>query len=341
MTPRYGSAGVIDYTGARGPTKYERALDLVRGRVGLSRSAVARQYAPVADAIRRREPAFVLAHNAPVLPWLLRDTEHRVVLYAHNDLLRTYSRLEAGRVLDSAAAIVCVSDSLAERTRTALPRKLAERVHVVRNGIDCVRFAPPPNRDGAAPTTRNARMRVMFVGRMIAEKGPDVLIRAAQHLARPDVEYFLVGSQGFARDAPLSAYEQELRRLAAEATAESGADIRFEPFVDRSSLPDLLRSADLLVVPSRWAEPSGLTAAEGLATGVPVIVSRVGGLPDVVGSAGVLVPPDDPAALADAIAVLADDPDARWRMSQRARAHALSHDWSWAWSNLRQVLEEL
>ena len=132
-----------------------------------------------------------------------------------------------------------------------------------------------------------------------------------------------------------------MRRLADEATGASGANIRFEPFVDRSALPALLRSADLLVVPSRWAEPSGLAAAEGLATGLPVIVSRVGGLPDVVGSAGVLVEPDDPAALAEAIAMVADDAEVRKRMSQRARAHAIAHDWSWAWSNLRRVLEEL
>jgi glycosyltransferase involved in cell wall biosynthesis len=341
MTPRYDSAEVIEYRGMRGPTRRERAIDLARGRVGLSRTAVARYYEPVAQAISTREPAFVLAHNAPVIPWLLRDTEHRVVLYAHNDLLRTYSRRESARMLDSVAAIVCVSDSLAERTRAALPGRLAERVRVVQNGIDCARFTPATNGDGTASATRDARLSVVFVGRMIPEKGPDVLIRAAGRLGRPDIEYLLVGSQGFARDAPLSPYEQELRTLADEATAVSGAAIRFEPFVDRSELPALLRSADVLVAPSRWAEPSGLTAAEGLATGLPVIVSRVGGLPDVVGSAGVLVEPDDPAALAQAIAMLADDPEARGRMSQRARAHAIAHDWSWAWSNLRRVLEEL
>ncbi len=302
---------------------------------------LARYFEPVAQAIRTREPAFVLAHNAPLLPWLLRDSEHRVVLYAHNDLLRTYSRLEAGRVLDTAAAIVCVSDSLAERTRAALPGRLAERVRVVHNGMDCERFTPATNGGGTASITGDARLRVVFVGRMIAEKGPDVLIRAAEHLGRPDLEYVLVGSRGFARDAALSPYEHELRSLADAATAASGARIRFEPFVDRSALPALLRSADLLVVPSRWAEPSGLTAAEGLATGLPVIASRVGGLPDVVGSAAVLVEPDDPSALASAIAVLADDPEARRLMSQRARAHAIAHDWSWAWSKLRRVLEDL
>jgi hypothetical protein len=104
MRPRYASASIIEYTGARGPTRRERALDLARGRVGLPRTAVSRYYEPVAGAIRTREPAFVLAHNAPVLPWLLRYTRHRVVLYAHNDLLRTYSRRESSRILDTVAS---------------------------------------------------------------------------------------------------------------------------------------------------------------------------------------------------------------------------------------------
>lgn len=341
MRPRYDSAAVIEYTGARGPTKRERVVDLARGRIGLPRSAVARFYAPVAEAIRAHQPAIVLAHNAPVLPWLLRDTAHRVVLYAHNDLLRTYSRRESTRMLDRVAAIVCVGEALAERTRAVLTVPIAERVRVVENGVDCERFTPAAHGTGASSASRDGRLRIAFVGRMVSEKGPDVLIRAVERLGRSDLEYLLVGSQGFARDAPLSPYEIELRSLAGRATAEWGAEIRFEPFVDRAALPELLRSADLLVVPSRWAEPSGLTAMEGLATGLPVIASRVGGLPDLIGSAGVLVEPDDPAALADAITTLADDPAARRRMSQAARDHAIAHDWSWAWSNLRRVLDEL
>ena len=349
MRPRYNSAEAIEYE--RGPwlSRNDRALDQLRARLGGSRTATRRFYAPVADAIRRCDPSIVLAHNAPVLPHLLRDTPHRVVLYAHNDVLRSYSRAEAQRALDGVAAIVTVGEALAQRTRAALPPYLAERVRVVGNGVDCEMFSPAQDGQGvaiaavqeSAARMRSARLRVVFLGRMIEEKGPDVLIRAVGLLRRPDLEVLLIGSQGFARDAPLSPFEHELRRLADQTMTVTGSGIRFEPFVDRLALSDLLRSADVLVVPSRWDEPSGLTAAEGLASGLPVIASRVGGLPDVVGSAGILVAPDDPTALAGALAALADDPEARLARARMAREHALEHDWSWAWSNLRRVLEEL
>lgn len=349
MRPRYDSAEAIEYE--RGPwlSRNDRALDQLRARLGGSRTATRRFYAPVADAIRNREPSIVLAHNAPVLPSLLRDTPHRVVLYAHNDVLRSYSRAEVQRALDGVAAIVAVGESLAQRTRAALPPNLAERVRVVRNGVDCEMFSPSRNGQvvaaaavqGSITPMNTRRLRVVFLGRMIEEKGPDVLIRAAGMLRRPDLEVLLIGSQGFARGAPLSQFERELRRLADQTMSATGSAIRFEPFVDRLALPDLLRSADVLVVPSRWDEPSGLTAEEGLATGLPVIASRVGGLPDVVGSAGILVAPDDPTALAAALASLADDPEERRARARMARGHALEHDWSWAWSNLRRVLEEL
>ncbi|WP_448007017.1 glycosyltransferase family 4 protein [Agromyces bauzanensis] len=336
MRPRYQSATAIEYVGVPGPTRRERYLDLVRGRLGRPRRAVARYYGPIAEAIRRQQPSIVLAHNAPIVPWLLRDSPHRVVLYAHNELLRTYTRREAARTLAGVAAIVCVSESLAERTRVALPDRLADLVHVVGNGVDTTRFTPEAvtGREHAASA---APLRIMFVGRTIPEKGADVLLRAAAVLGRDDLEFVIVGSQGFDRSAALSPYERELRALA-EA---SSARVSFEPFVDRPALPGLLRSADLLVVPSRWAEPSGLTAGEGLATGLPIVASRIGGIPEVVGPAGRYVEPDDPVALAAALADLADDPELRARMGAQAREWALSHDWSWAWSNLRGVLQSL
>ncbi|MRX43676.1 glycosyltransferase family 4 protein [Agromyces kandeliae] len=337
MTPRYDSAAAIEYD--RGPwlRRNDRARDLVRGRLGLTRAASARFHGSSADVLREIEPSFVLAHNAPVLPGLLRDTPHRVVLYAHNDVLRSYTRREARRALGDVAGIISVSHALAAQLRDSLPSSLAERIHVVGNGVDVERFHPDGDPDGRSGPDTARPLRVAFVGRVIREKGPDVLLRAARRLARPDVEFVVVGSHGFARDAVLSGYEQELRRLA----EESGARVRFEPFVDREALPRLLRELDVFVVPSRWPDPCPLTAGEGMASGVPVIASRIGGLPEVVGDAGILVPPDDPDALATAIGRLADDPAERIRRAEASRTHAMAHDWTWAWSNLRSVLDVL
>lgn len=336
MHPRYDSATAIEYEGVSAPGRSERLADVARGRLGLPRRATADWFRPAVDAIACGPPSIVLAHNAPLVPWLLRDSPHRVVLYAHNELLRTYTRAEIARTLGGVAAIVCVSDSLADRFRGALPSALADRLHVVRNGVDTETFTPDTARPVQAPT-RAAPLRVLFVGRMIRDKGPDVLVRAAAMLGRDDLEFVLVGSDGFDRNAALSAYEAELRRLASEGRAR----VEFEPFVDRAEVPALLRSADVFVVPSQWPDPCPLTVGEGLASGVPVIASDIGGIPEILGDSGRLVRPGDPADLAAAIAELADDPALRGRLGEAARTHVVVHDWSWAWSGLRAVLEAI
>ena len=147
----------------------------------------------------------------------------------------------------------------------------------------------------------------------------------------------IVGRPGFAADAPLSDHERHLRALA----ARSGAAVRFQTFVPRAELPALLRTADVFVVPSRWPEPSPLTVGEALATGLPVIASRIGGIPEAVGDAGILVPPDDPAALAGALRGLIDDRARRAAMGLAARARAEERDWSWSWRQLDAVLDAI
>lgn len=328
--PRYDSADVIEYDGARGPDRRARYADALRGRLGMPRTAVAAYYRPIADAVGAQPASVVLAHNAPILVRLLRDTPHRVVLYAHNDLLRTYSRREAGRMLGSAAGIVCVSESLADRTRERLPPALHGLVHVIGNGVDTAQFQPDGVRHEGA-------VRVMFMGRVIPDKGADVLLQAVQRLDAAGLEVVIVGRPGFAADAPLSDHERELRRLA-EASA---AAVRFQTFVPRAELPALLRTADVFVVPSRWPEPWALTVGEALATGLPVIASRIGGIPEAMGNAGILVPPDDPAALADALRGLIGDDARRAALAEAARARAEERDWSWSWRQLEAVLDRM
>lgn len=328
--PRYGSADIIEYAGTRGPRRWELYTDALRGRLGLPRTAAAGWFAPLAAALTDRPSSVVLAHNAPVLVWQLRRSHHVPVLYAHNDLLRTYSRAEAGRMLSAAAAIVCVSESLAAATRARLPRSLHDRVRVVRNGVDAERFAPAAAR---AP----GPLRVVFMGRVIPEKGADVLLKAAAQLSGCDAEIIVIGRPGFAADAELSDYERELRALA-EASA---VPVRFEGFVDRGELPARLQSTDLFVVPSRWPDPAPLTVGEAMATGLPIVASGMGGIPELLGDAGLLVPKDDPAALAEALRALLLDPDRRAAMAVRARSRAVAHDWGWSRLQLESVLEGL
>jgi len=333
MTPRYPSASPVEYTAAPRPSRRERYMDVFSGLMARPRSGTARYYEPVASAIRAQGPGIVVAHNAPILPWMLRDTRHRTILFVHNELLRTYTRLETAKVLAHADRIVCVSPWLAEKTASRLPSRFAERIRVVPNGVDTDLFTP--NR--AEAVTGRRPLRVLFVGRTIELKGPDVLIRAVAMLDRADVELRVVGSHGFARGFPLTAYELRLRELA----AGSRSQVAFEPFVDRVALPAVYGAADVLVVPSVRSEASGLTAGEGMASGLAVIASRVGGLPGVIGDAGMIVPPGDAEALAAVIAELADDRDRLRRLQDAGRARALTHDWDWAWTSLRGVLEEL
>lgn len=339
MSPRYEGVDLIEYDRAPGVTRSGQYLDAAVGRLGLQRPRVGRWFAPLADAVRGLPAADVLAHNAPILPQLLRGSGHRVSIYAHNQLFRTYGRREADRIVGEAAAVICVSEALADETRGLLPRAQRSKVAVVENPVDTSRFTPAEPR--VSPSERRTAgirpVRVLYVGRMIPSKGPDVLARAAQAFGPEEAEFVFVGSHEFDPNAPATPYEQEVRELA-EA---SRATATFLPFADRDALPALYRDADVLVVPSVWAEPSGLILGEGMASGLPIVASRTGGIPSVVGDVAVLVPPNDPDALAAALHDLIADPADRIRRGEAGLRRARQRDPEWAWTQLRALLDRL
>lgn len=328
--PRYASADALEFSGRPAPGSRARAVDAALARIGVPRRAAAAYFAPAVRSMRGEPPGIVLAHNAPIVPWLVRDQDHIPVLYAHNDILRSFSRREASRLLGDAARIVSVSDALAAQLREHLPASLHERVRTVINGVDTQAFSPAREREPGP-------LRIMFVGRAVPEKGADILLEAGVLAGRSDLEYIVVGSQGFDPHAPLSRHEERLRELAT-ALADR---VRFEPFVDRARLPALIRRADVLVVPSRWPDPGTLTVGEGMATGAVVVAARRGGIPELVGDAGILFDPDRPAELADILSRLADDPVRRRERSAAALDRARARDWTWAWRRLATVLDEI
>jgi glycosyltransferase involved in cell wall biosynthesis len=142
------------------------------------------------------------------------------------------------------------------------------------------------------------------IGRLDRQKGWDVLCRAMPIVQReaPDTVAIVLG------DGP------ERSALAGE---EACASVRFAGYRERAA--SFVAAFDVLVVPSRY-EAFGLVAVEAMLAGVPVIASAVDGLPEVVGDCGILVPPDQPDALAAAIVSLIGDPPKRRAYAESALA---------------------
>ncbi|MFC8597461.1 glycosyltransferase family 4 protein [Isoptericola sp. NPDC057191] len=326
---RYPSADAIEYALAA-PRRWDRYADLALGRALAVRPGARRPLRTALSGQHAWESSVVLAHNLPQAVPLVDAARHAGVLYAHNQLLRTYTRREADRVLGPAAAVVAVSDHLAGALADLLPPSVRPRLVVVRNGVDPAAFAAPPRPDDGV-------LRVVYVGRTIPDKGVHVLVEAVRRLARPDVRLEVVGGAGFAPDAPLTAYERSLRRLAAPA----GARISFRRFVPRDQVAAALAGADVAAVPSRWPDPCPLTVLEGMASGAALVGSAVGGIPELVRDAGVLVPPDDADALADALAGLADDAALLRRLQSAGRERAVARDWRVVHAELGSALAQV
>ncbi len=314
---RYTSADVVEYDLATAG-RYDRHLDMLRGRLGLPRSRMRRRYGHVVAAQHEWSPQVIVGHNAVQLPGVVDASRHTPVLYAHNDLLRTYTMREAGRALECASAIVAVSDFLADRIAARLPPSVASRVVVVRNGVDLDLFRPGPEVPSADT------LRVVFVGRMIPDKGADLVIEAIAQLGRTDIDLAVIGSAGFDASQPPTPYEESLRSLATRTPGR----VMFHPFQPRRVLADLLARAHVVVVPSRWPEPFALTVLEGMASGAAVIASDIGGIPEAAGGAAILTPPGDVRALAGALESLAEDRTLLDRCRVASLAHARTQGWA-------------
>lgn len=177
-----------------------------------------------------------------------------------------------------------------------------EQVRVVLNGVDLERFRAGSDRRALrAELGIPEDMHVVgTVGRLCRQKAQDVLLQAAAGVFRtcPDTLLLLVG----AADEPATL--SQLQRQAFELGL--GNRVRFLGYV--SDIPHIYGALDVLAMPSRW-EGFGLTLAEAMAMGVPIVTTPVGGIPEVVGDTALLVAPDAAAELAKAITELLTNPD--------------------------------
>ncbi len=223
---------------------------------------------------------------------------------AHNVVERSLPvRLAVPFISRHCTRIVAVSEAVADSfTACGVP---PAKLHVIPNGVDIAHFTPPANSRAearAALAVPETAFVVASVARFSPEKGLDVLLQAAKQ--RKHMTFLLAGDgpqfETLSRDLPPNV------RLLGHL-----ADVR-----------PLLLAADVFAMPSR-REGQGIAALEAMAVGVPVAASKVGGLAEMLadGETALLVPPDDPDALAAALSRLQSD--SRLRQNLAASASAL------------------
>lgn len=244
----------------------------------------------------------------------------KIVAHYHNiydDKWRDPQALALERQLGAVTdARIAVSDPVAAHvaSRLAIARKA---IDVIGNAIDPARLAGADRARGRAWFGVGPEVPLIgLVGRICHQKGPDTFVEAALALLsqRPNLRFVLIGH---IEDAAIA------RDLQARITASPHPEAI--TFMGHSNeIGDALAALDVTAAPSRW-EGFGLTILEAMFLGVPVVASNVDAIPDVTAGTAALVPPDDPAALAGAIAETLERRDAR----RIEHAQRLAREASW------------
>ena len=228
--------------------------------------------------------------------------------HANRSRIRELIRARTGHV----SRFVSTTDYYAERMAEylAVPR---ERIDVVPTGLAAEFFAPLPTR---SPTHRPA---VGFLARICPEKGFEALVDAMLMLKqRPGFDGVRLRAAGYLSPRDRGWFGRLVRRINGSAL---GGEFDHLGEVDQAAKIAMLDSIDILSVPTTWPEPKGIYAIEAMARGVPVVQPAHGSFPKLIEQTGggILVPPADAPALADALAALLSDASQRTALGESGR----------------------
>jgi len=213
-------------------------------------------------------------------------------------LLRILSKIRGritGGMIDR---VICVSNFVKSRDikQVYLP---ASKVVTIHNGIDIEKFS---NKSNISKVSESTVVTIAYAGQLIEEKGVDTLLKAAAKLNIP--YQLLIAGKG--------KHETELKSLAEELSL----NVKWLGQIDW--VPKLFSDSDIAVFPSSWAEAFGLVIVEAMSCGACVVASNVGGIPEVVGDAGILFKANDEYALHEQLVQLSVNQEKRNKLSQAA-----------------------
>jgi glycosyltransferase involved in cell wall biosynthesis len=233
----------------------------------------------------------------------IHSTEHGRRKGIHSEYQRMIHQTELW-LASEAWRVICCSAYMAEQV-SRLFHVPFTRIDTIPNGVNAVQYAtvPPSPTFKLQYADRNEKL-VLYVGRLVYEKGVSVLVDAVNLVQQKLNAKFVIVGDGYMRDRLVD----QARRVGAMNK------MFFTGFLDEASVKKLYRVADVFVIPSLY-EPFGIVALEGMASGVPLVASGVGGLAEIIthDETGVLVYPDNPESLAWGInRVLTDPGYAQW-----------------------------
>ncbi|WP_435094235.1 glycosyltransferase family 4 protein [Halorubrum sp. N11] len=272
-------------------------------------------------------PSLLLANRD--LPYPVVSIVHHLRASEPGRLSSLYRAIER-RYLASVDGVVCNSAA----TRDAVAALGVDSGASVVAPPAGDRFDPAIDDDAIAARAGEGPLRVAFVGNVEPRKGLDTLVEG---VARADAAVDLT-----AVGRPVDAsHVADVRRLVRERGL--GDRVRFSGRLSDAELADVLRASHVLAVPSRY-EGFGIVYLEGMSFGLPAIASRAGGASETVtdGETGVLVEPDDPAAVARALTEFAVDPDRVAAMGRAARRRYERHpSWDESAARVRRLLADV
>jgi glycosyltransferase involved in cell wall biosynthesis len=310
-----------------------------------------------ANRLRAEGCDIIHIHNFSQFTPIARVLNRRakIVLHMNCDWLAQFDRRLVDKRLRYTDAVISSSEYLTDHVRKRFPH-FAHRCTTVFNGTDVYKLS-----NGHSQRLKHGQgKRFIYIGRVSPEKGVHVLLEAFKIvLARePEAELRIVGGAhippaSFIVDIHGDPGVRSLRRfytcnymeyLQNQAKAMAENHVWFAGFVAHNELPNFLREADAFVQPSVWDEPFGMAVAEAMAAGLPVVSSRSGGLPELVvdGITGLLVEPNNPAALAAGmLGLLADNNVAQSMGTAGARRAKELFSWDAVAARLSSIYDAL
>lgn len=206
---------------------------------------------------------------------LLEKYGRKIIYHLHNDIPTS-----ADENVRNHCSFVLISGYLKKGVTELCGEAAVERCKVVKNGIHADRFAQKLSEQEKKQLRQQLgidedKKVIVFVGRLVPEKGVAELLNAIKKLNAPDIVLMVVGAATFGSTVP-TAFEQMLR----ETCNQIKDKVVFTGFVQNTSLWKYYALADVAVLPSTGNEAAGLTILEAAAAGVPVITTDSGGIPE-------------------------------------------------------------